>query len=360
MKNVEPSPPAVAAPARRQHCLFIQSETSRFGRLRLPRNDRYLQEAQRSYSLIWCFLRAVLPKWGQMITRKFSNPAKAWLVIFLAVAYVMIAAGCATAPYTGRQQVLMVSQEKELSLGYQAFNQIKKQSRPSQDQALQARVRRVGERIAQAAARPDYRWEFIVFEDDKNANAFCLPGGKVGIYTGLFKYIKSDADLATVISHEAAHALARHAGERLSQSTLAQLGGTALGIGLSALGVSSTAGRVAMQGYGLGTKVGVLLPYSRVQESEADRIGLILMAKAGYDPESAVHFWQRFATGKKDKAHMPEFLSTHPSDATRIRNIRAHLAEARQYYTAKQENPAREAPLWSAHRNQPQSQPGSK
>lgn len=296
-----------------------------------------------------------------MVTRKFFSRQKVWLALLLAVAYVAVAAGCATAPYTGRKQVLMVSQEKELSLGYQAFKQIKKQSEPSKDQALQARVRRVGERIAKAADRPDYRWEFIVFEDDKNANAFCLPGGKVGIYTGLFKYIKNDADLATVISHEAAHALARHAGERLSQGTLAQLGGTALGIGLSALGVSPTAGRVAMQGYGLGTKLGILLPYNRVQESEADRIGLILMAKAGYDPESALEFWQRFATGKKDKAQLPQFLSTHPSDANRIQNIRAHLPEARRYYLAKKKkSPLTAAPLWSAHRNQPQIQPRSK
>jgi metalloendopeptidase OMA1, mitochondrial len=294
-----------------------------------------------------------------MVTRKFWRPWQVWWFLLLAMAWGLVA-GCATAPYTGRKQVLMVSQEQELSLGYQAFKQIKGKSRPSQDQALQARVRRVGERIAQAADRPDYQWEFIVFDDDKNANAFCLPGGKVGIYTGLFKYLKSDGDLATVISHEAAHALARHAGERLSQSTLAQMGGTALSIGLGALGVSPTAGRVAMQGYGLGTQVGVLLPYSRVQESEADRIGLILMAKAGYDPELAVQFWERFATGKKDQAQVPQFLSTHPSDATRIQNIRAHLPEARQYYTAKQENPAPEAPFWSAHRNQPQSQPRSK
>ena len=295
-----------------------------------------------------------------MVSRKYFLQRQVWFFLLLGMALVVLA-GCATAPYTGRKQVLMVSQEKEMSLGYQAFKQIKKQSRPSKDQALQERVRRVGERIAQAADRPDYQWEFIVFEDDKEANAFCLPGGKVGIYTGLFKYIKSDADLATVISHEVSHALARHAGERISQGTLAQLGGTALGIGLGALGVSPTAGRVAMQGYGLGTKLGVLLPYSRVQESEADRIGLILMAKAGYDPELALQFWERFATGKKDKAQIPQFLSTHPSDANRIRNMRAFLPEARQYYVGKQDNrrPA-EAPLWSAHQNQPKSQPRTK
>jgi predicted Zn-dependent protease len=292
-----------------------------------------------------------------MVSRKYPLQPQAWLFLLLAMALVVLA-GCATAPYTGRKQLLMVSQEKEMSLGYQAFQQIKRRSRPSKDQALQARVRRVGERIAKAADRPDFQWEFIVFDDDKEANAFCLPGGKVGIYTGLFKYIKNDADLATVISHEVAHALARHAGERISQGTLAQLGGTALGIGLGALGVSPTAGRVAMQGYGLGTRLGVLLPYSRVQESEADRIGLILMAKAGYDPELALQFWERFATGKKDKAHIPQFLSTHPSDANRIRNMRAFMPEALQYYAAKQKNyPPADTPLWSAHRNQPKNRP---
>jgi metalloendopeptidase OMA1, mitochondrial len=291
-----------------------------------------------------------------MVTEKFSPRHHAWFFLMLAVSWVVLA-GCATTPYTGRKQVIMVSQEQELALGYQAFKQIRGKSRPAQDPALQARVRQVGERIAKAADRPDFQWEFVVFEDDKNANAFCLPGGKVGIYTGLFKYIKSDDDLATVISHEAAHALARHAGERLSQGRLAQMGGTALGIGLAALGAGSTASRVATQGYGLGTQLGVLLPYSRLQEAEADRIGLILMAKAGFDPESAVQFWERFATGKKDKAQVPQFLSTHPSDATRIQNMRTHLPEARRYYTGKGGNTPKGAQHWSTHQNRPQGQP---
>lgn len=294
-----------------------------------------------------------------MVTTNVSLQRCVGFFLVLALVWALLS-GCATTPYTGRKQVLMVSQEQELALGFQAFKQIKGKSRPAQDPALQARVRQVGERIAKAADRPDFQWEFVVFEDNKNANAFCLPGGKVGIYTGLFKYIKSDNDLATVISHEAAHALARHAGERLSQGKLAQFGGTALGIGLSALGVNSTAGQVAMLGYGVGTKVGVLLPYSRLQEAEADRIGLILMAKAGYDPESAVHFWERFATGKKDKAQLPEFLSTHPSDATRIQNMRTYLPEARQYFVARNQHSPTPPPgtaQWSAHQNRPQGRP---
>jgi predicted Zn-dependent protease len=255
--------------------------------------------------------------------------------LFLVLAAVtVLAGGCATAPYTGRQQVLMVSQEQELALGYQAFQQLKAHSRPAQDPRLQEMARRVGERLARAAARPDFRWEFVVFQNDRMANAFCLPGGKVGIYTGLFKYIKSDADLATVMAHETAHVLARHAGERVSQRTMSQLGGMLLGVGLAAARVPAPAGQVAQMGYGLGSQVGVLLPYSRLQEAEADRIGLILMAKAGYDPEDAVRFWERFAAAKKDKLALPEFLSSHPSDAERIRQLRAALVEAKRYYVA--------------------------
>jgi predicted Zn-dependent protease len=293
-----------------------------------------------------------------MVTGNLPSPRTRRIFLVLASALVwMVLAGCGTAPYTGRKQVLMVSPEQEQTLGYQAFADIRRNSRPAQDPALQARVREVGERIARAAGRPDFQWEFVVFQDDKMANAFCLPGGKVGIYTGLFKYIKSDADLATVISHEVAHALARHAGERLSQGRLAQAGGLALGVGLAALGVGSGASRAAMQGYGLGAKVGVLLPYSRVQESEADRIGLILMAKAGYDPKLALQFWERFATGKKDQTQIPQFLSTHPSDATRIQNMRAFLPEAEGYYTAKKASPSPAAPEKSAGRSRPQGPP---
>ncbi|MFZ2088659.1 MAG: M48 family metallopeptidase [Desulfobaccales bacterium] len=291
-----------------------------------------------------------------MAARKQVPPRNGWRCVSLLLAF-MVLAGCATAPYTGRKQVLMVSSEREQALGYQAFSQIRGKSRPSQDQALQARVKKVGARVAQAANRPDFQWEFVVFDDDKNANAFCLPGGKVGIYTGLFKYIKSDADLATVISHEAAHALARHAGERLSQARLANAGGMALGVGLAALGAGSGASQLAMQGYSLGAQVGVLLPYSRLQESEADRIGLILMAKAGYDPDLAVQFWERFATGKKDKAQVPQFLSTHPSDATRIATMKKFLDEARQYYKAGGGNPPQTGGQWSTHQNRPRGQP---
>ena len=222
---------------------------------------------------------------------------------------------CATAPYTGRRQLMLTSQGQENTLGYQAFSQIRHQYRPSKDPQTNEMVNRVGRRIAEAANRPDYRWEFVVFQDE-TPNAFCLPGGKVGIFTGILKYTKDEAGLATVISHEVAHALVRHAGERMSQGMVAQLG--SLGLGAAMAGQSPYVASAAQQAYGLGANVGVLLPYSRKQESEADQVGLILMAKAGYDPQAAVGFWQRMVEGSKGKAKPPEFLSTHPTDQRRI------------------------------------------
>lgn len=264
--------------------------------------------------------------------------------------------GCSTVPYTGRTQVLMVSQDQELRLGYQAFEQIKYRSRPARDPRMQEAVQRVGQRLAQAAGRPDFRWEFVVIEDP-SPNAFCLPGGKVGVYSGLFRYLKNDADLATVLSHETAHVLARHAGERLSHNMLAQMGGTGLNVALAGMGAAPGAGQLAMLGYGLGTQMGLLLPYSRKQEFEADRIGLILMAKAGYDPALGVDFWKRFAQAKGDRARLPAFISTHPADADRIRNLEAGLAEARRYYQAPAEvrdyaaMPPSPPTPWQGHRN---------
>lgn len=264
-------------------------------------------------------------------------------------------AGCSSVPYTGRTQLLMVSQEQELRLGYQAFEQIKYRSRPSRDPQMNEAVQRVGQQLARVAERPDFRWEFVVI-DDPTPNAFCLPGGKVGVFAGLFRYLKSDADLATVMSHETAHVLARHAGERLSQNMLAQMGGTGLNIAMAGMGAPPAAGQLAMLGYGLGTQMGLLLPYSRQQEFEADRIGLILMAKAGYDPARGVDFWRRFAAAKGDRARMPAFVSTHPSDADRIRHLESSLAEARRFYAAPAAAPREYAgppaeSFWQAHRN---------
>ncbi len=260
-------------------------------------------------------------------------PTSRTLTLSLALGITLLVAACASAPYTGRRQLLFSSEGSETKMGYQAFQQIKRQYKLSPDPEANALVEKVGRRIADAAHRPDYHWEFVVLEG-KEANAFCLPGGKVGIFTGLLKYTRDEAGMATVISHEVAHALARHAGERLSQSMLAQAGGIGLGAALG--GVGSLAGTAIMQGYSLGTQLGILLPYSRTQESEADHVGLILMAKAGYDPAQALEFWKRMMT--KDKgAKLPEFMSSHPNDASRLRELQEFLPEARKYYVPTQE-----------------------
>ncbi len=241
----------------------------------------------------------------------------------------LLTSACATAPYTGRRQLMLTSEGHENTLGYQAFSQIRQQYKVSRDPQLNELVNRVGRRIADAANRPDYRWEFVVFEDD-TPNAFCLPGGKVGIFTGILKYTQDEAGLAVVISHEVAHALVRHAGERMSQSMMAQLG--SLGLGIAMAGQSPYAAQAAQQAYGLGATVGILLPYSRKQEQEADEVGLILMAKAGYDPEAAVGFWERMVAGSRGKPKPPPFLSTHPTDERRIQEIKRMLPRLKERY----------------------------
>src|SRR5215470_5169115 len=242
----------------------------------------------------------------------------------------LLAAACATAPYTGRSQLMMVSQSEELTMGVQAYKEALSKASVVHDAAVTARVRAVGERIAKAADKPEYQWEFTVIDDPKQANAFALPGGKVAVYTGLFPIAHDDAGLAAVLGHEVGHAIARHGAERVSQAMSAQAVGTALSVGVGA--VAPGASSAVMAAYGLGSQVGVLLPWSRTQEAEADHIGLILMAKAGYDPHAALDLWQRFAQAEKQQP--PEFLSTHPGYGTRQQNIASWIPEAERYYQA--------------------------
>ena len=171
-------------------------------------------------------------------------PMSRTAILSLVLGLTLLVAACASAPYTGRRQLLFSSEGSETRMGYQAFEQIKRQYKLSQDPEANALVTRVGRRIADAAQRPDYRWEFLVFEG-KEANAFCLPGGKVGVFTGILKYTQDEAGMATVISHEVAHALARHAGERMSQSMLAQAGGLGLGVALGGAGSARRLGHHA-------------------------------------------------------------------------------------------------------------------
>lgn len=236
----------------------------------------------------------------------------------------LVIVACGTVPITGRQQFMLVSESEEAQLGLTAYREILSKESISRDPRLNAIVQRVGRRIAAVADRPDYQWEFRVIDKDE-ANAFALPGGKVAVYTGLFPYTKTDAGLAVVMGHEVAHALARHGAERMSQSTAAN---AVIGLGAAVAGVQNPA---IMQAISAAYGIGVALPFGRGQESEADHIGLILMAKAGYDPQEAVPFWQRMSSGQ-GRSGPPEFLSTHPSGDTRIRQLREWMPEALSHY----------------------------
>jgi len=254
------------------------------------------------------------------------NKFNLYLLIFL------LLSACATAPYTQRKQLILIDTKTEFGLGLQTYKQILKKAKLCKDPQIVNMVNKVGWRIAKATGRTDLAWEFKVIDDPKKANAFCLPGGKVFVYTGILKYTQDETGLATVLAHEIAHALARHGAERLSMLLLAQVGETALASALKES--SNTRFNAFLIAYGVGTQVGVILPYSRIQEYEADRIGLILMAKAGYNPRGAIAFWERMMQGEK-KVKIPEFLSDHPTDEKRIEALKGLLPEALEYYQTR-------------------------
>ncbi len=237
--------------------------------------------------------------------------------------------GCATAPYTGRSQFILVSEGQETSLGEEAYRHVLRDSVVLRNPEAERIVRKVGERIASVANKPEYQWEFSVINDPEMVNAFAVPGGKVAVYTGIFSPARDEAGLAVVLGHEIAHALARHPAERMSQGLLIQLGGVGLGV---ALGRNPTVANQVLQAYGIGAGVGLFLPFSRSQETEADRIGLILMAKAGYDPRVALDLWERMEKKDNGKGTPPEFLSTHPGYETRTNQLRSFMPEALSYY----------------------------
>lgn len=247
---------------------------------------------------------------------------------FIVIIGLFLLTACATVPYTNRKQFNLISPEQELKLGEDAYAEVLKKSPLSQNAEWQRRLREIGRRIALVSEQPDFKWEFNVLQG-KDVNAFCLPGGKVAFWDGIMPICGDDDGVAVVMGHEIAHALAHHGAERMSQSMGAGIVGEILSVGL---GKSSPEVREnVLQLYGIGANVGVILPFSRKNESEADKIGLILMAKAGYDPRAAVDFWKRMAAqGNGQKP--PEFLSTHPSDDTRIRQIEEWLPEALSYY----------------------------
>ncbi|MCA9457365.1 MAG: M48 family metallopeptidase [Nitrospiraceae bacterium] len=266
-----------------------------------------------------------------------SGKAFQWLLASAVCALLLLGSACQKAPGTARDQLIYISEEKEIALGLAAFREVLKSAPLSRDPEIALMVNRVGQRIAKAAQKPEYVWEFAVIQDDDQVNAFALPGGKVAVFTGILKYTKTEAGLATVMAHEVAHALQRHGAERYSRGILEQIGQLGALAGAAAGGVDPGLAIGAMSAYG----VGVALPNSRDQETEADFIGLQLMAKAGYDPREAVPFWERMSgcprkmIGKfcfRSQNAIPEFLSTHPSDVTRINQIEAWIPQALKFY----------------------------
>ena len=233
-----------------------------------------------------------------MCTGQLKRTATVFCMLTVAVSLV----GCETNPYTGRKQLLMTSVNQEMQMGAQAYDQVKSDPnmRLSQDPREIEPVKRVAARIVEAAKRSKYsemakqfQWEVTVIEDDKTANAFALPGGKMAVYTGIFPVAKTEAGLAAVMGHEVVHALARHGAERMSQGQVANVGLQVVGAAIGMSGGNPMLGQAAMAALGLGAQVGVLLPFSRKHEYEADYIGLLLMAQAQYRPEAAPEFWKR-------------------------------------------------------------------
>lgn len=236
--------------------------------------------------------------------------------------------GCRSVPTTGRKQMLFSSEASENQLGLAAYEQVLKEQPSTQNAHFAEMVEQVGHRIAKVSGRSDYEWEFRTLASDEQ-NAFCLPGGKVAVYEGILPVCETEAGLAVVMSHEIGHALARHGGERMSQTKLIDGGKVAAATVLK--NQDAKRQELFLQAYGLGSQYGILLPYSRKHELEADHIGLMLMAKAGYDPDEAPRFWQRFAASHSGQQKW-EYLSTHPSDAHRAQALAARLPEASGLY----------------------------
>jgi len=250
-----------------------------------------------------------------------------------------ILSGCGSVPVTGRKQMLLVSDQEVLTLSLQQYDEFMKSAPKSTDKTNTALVQKVGRNIANAVETylrnngmenliSEYSWEFNLVKST-DVNAFCMPGGKIVVYEGILPVTQDETGLAVVLGHEVAHAVAKHANERMSQQVLQQYGSTALGMVLD--GKSSAVQGIASTVYGLGTQYGVMLPYSRKQELEADELGLIFMAMAGYNPQVAESFWTRMSQNSGGGS-TSEFMSTHPSDETRIKKIREELPEAMKYY----------------------------
>lgn len=267
---------------------------------------------------------------------------KYFFVVVITTSTIFIS--CSTVPLTGRSQLNMIPDSEMLAMSFQQYGQFLNENPLSNNQTAVDMVKRVGLNIQIAVEDymaknnlsenlEGYNWEFNLVESDQ-VNAWCMPGGKVVIYTGILPITQDEEGLAVVMGHEIAHALAEHGNERMSQQLLQQAGAIGLMVAMKDEPVQTQA--LWMTVYGVGTTVAVMLPYSRTHESEADHLGLIFMAKAGYDPQKAPEFWRRMAAGKEGEP--PEFLSTHPSDQTRINDLNSWMPEAMKYYKDQQDN----------------------
>ncbi|HEX2868108.1 MAG TPA: M48 family metallopeptidase [Ignavibacteriales bacterium] len=257
---------------------------------------------------------------------------------FLFIVLALFSLECSTVPLTGRKQLDLVPASQMLSMSFQQYDQFLKQNKLSTDANATAMVKRVGTRIQHAVEKyfadnnlsdqlKGYQWEFNLIES-KEVNAWCMPGGKVVVYTGILPLTQDESGLAVVLGHEISHAVAKHGDERMSQALLTQLGGVALQVALR--NKPQQTQQLFLAAFGAGAQVGILLPFSRTQESEADHLGLIFMSMAGYDPHTAVPFWERMMA--QSKGAPPEFLSDHPSDQNRINAIKNEIPEAMKYF----------------------------
>jgi predicted Zn-dependent protease len=257
--------------------------------------------------------------------------------LFFLLAGMLVLQACTSVPLTGRKQLNFIPSATMLSMSFDQYGQFLKENKLSANADKAGMVKRVGKRVQGAVEvyfaehnlsqeLKGYAWEFNLVESDQ-ANAWCMPGGKVVVYTGILPFTQNENGLAVVMGHEIAHAVAKHGNERLSQQLLVQMGGVALSEAFKEKPQETRALWLGV--FGVGAQLGALLPFSRVHENEADHLGLIFMAMAGYDPNGAVVFWQRMA--EKSGGKLPQFLSTHPSSESRIRKIKAEVPEAMTY-----------------------------
>jgi predicted Zn-dependent protease len=264
---------------------------------------------------------------------------KLYIIVLLVFTSAILYQSCTVVPLTGRKQLNLLPESEMISMGLTNYSDFLKENPLSTDKINATLVKKVGVDISQSVIKyfadnglqsrlNGYQWEFNLVKNDTTPNAWCMPGGKVVVYSGILRYTVDKDGLAVVISHEIAHAVARHGNERMSQQLLIQMGGIALNEAIKQKPEETKS--IFNTAYGVGSQVGLMLPYSREHELEADKLGLIFMAMAGYDPQTAIAFWERMASMSGNKP--PEFMSTHPSDATRINKIKAALPEALKYY----------------------------